>query len=123
AHSVVAAYGGDASNAASNSSALTQQINGAPVATTTTLSSSNNPSNLGSSVVFTATVTGTSPSGTANFTDAGTSIPGCAASAVSGTGNVRNATCATNNLNAGDHSIVATYSGNAVNAPSSSAPL
>ena len=43
--------------------------------TTTTLISSNNPSTLGTSVTFTATVTGTAPTGTVNFKDGGRRSP------------------------------------------------
>src|SRR5207253_6522654 len=46
-------------------------------ATSTTLASSANPSVVGANVTFTATVTGSNPTGTVNFTDGGSSISGC----------------------------------------------
>ena len=118
-HSIVASYSGNASNASSSSSTLAQVINAPP--STTTLSSSVNPSVVGNSVTFTATVVGTSPTGTVNFRDVGTSISGCSARNLSGGGNTRTATCTTSSLAVGTHSIVASYSGN--NAPSSSGAL
>jgi hypothetical protein len=87
--------------------------------TTTTLASSLNPSNVGDPVTFTATVTGTSPTGNVSFTDGGSSIAGCAAVALSG----GSAQCATSALSQGTHSIVASYGGDASNAASASAPL
>ncbi len=104
--------------------ALTVQVattTGSP--TTTTLASSLNPSNPGSGVTFTATVTGLAPTGTVSFTDGGASIAGCALATVSGSGNVRTAACFTSSLTAGTHNIVATYSGDAGNAPSVSSAL
>jgi hypothetical protein len=120
-HTIVARYGGNATNAQSNSAALAQVVNGPT--TTTTVSTSSNQSVVGNSVTFTATVVGTSPSGTVNFRDVGVSIGGCSARSLSGGGNTRTATCTTNKLAIGTHSIVATYSGNATNGSSSSATL
>ena len=120
-HSITAAYGGDASNGASTSSAITQTVNKAP--TTTALTSSVNPSVFGASVTFTATVTGSNPTGTVNFKDASTSLSGCSAVAVSGSGNSRIAKCTTSALTAGTHSIVASYGGDGSNAASSSVAL
>ena len=90
---------------------------------TTTLATSGTPSLVGSSVTFTATVAGTAPTGSVNFKDGATSISGCSASAVSGSGNSRTATCTTSSLALGTHSIVATYSGDGANGGSSSAAL
>ena len=120
-HSITAAYSGDASNSASTSSALTQTVNKA--ATSTSLASSANPSTVGNSVTFTASVTGINPAGSVNFTDGGTSISGCSAVSLSGSGNARTAQCATSGLAAGTHSIVAQYSGDGSNLTSSSATL
>src|SRR5207249_2756539 len=107
-----------------SASALTVNITtSGGAATTTTLTSSANPSTVGSNVTFTATVTGTNPTGSVNFKDGGTSIAGCSAVALAGSGNSRTAACTTNTLTAGVHSIVATYSGDAANATSSSTAL
>ncbi len=78
-----------------------------------------NPSAVGSSVTFTATITGSTPTGTVGFTDNGSAIAGCTAQAVS----AGKATCATAALTAGSHSIVATYSGDANNSGSTSPAL
>ncbi|MEJ7667862.1 MAG: S8 family serine peptidase [Casimicrobiaceae bacterium] len=103
--------------------AVLAAANAAARPTTTTLTSSANPATSGASVAFTATVTGTAPSGTVNFADGGASIAGCDAVALTGTGNTRTAGCSTNALPVGSHSIVANYSGDAANAASASTPL
>jgi hypothetical protein len=95
----------------------------APTASTTALASSLNPATVGASVAFTATVTGTAPTGSVNFKDGGSSIAGCAAVTLSGAGNTRTAACTASALGAGTHSIVAAYGGDASNAASSSTPL
>ena len=90
-------------------------------ATTTTLTSAANPAAAGASVAFTATVAGPSgaPTGTVKFADAGTVIGGCnAVPLAAGT-----AECSTSSLASGNHGIVATYGGDAVNAPSNSTTL
>ena len=122
-HSMTAAYGGDAGNVASTSSVFSQVVNAVAVATSTTLATSLTPSIVGGSVTFTATVTGSAPTGTVNFADGGTSIAGCAAVALAGSGNARTATCATAALVAGTHAITAVYSGDAGNLASTSAAL
>ncbi len=100
-----------------------QRVSPVTPTTTTMLTSSPNPSLVGATVTFTATVTGTNPSGSVNFTDGGASIATCAAVMLSGAGNIRTAACSTNSLSAGVHSIVANYSGDPGNAASASAPL
>jgi Bacterial Ig-like domain (group 3) len=120
-HNIVAAFAGDAGNTASSSAPLSQVVNPAP--STTTVSSSANPTTVGTSVTFTASVTGNAPTGTVKFTDGGTTIGSCSTAALTGSGNPRTATCTTSALSAGIHSVVATYAGNAGNAPSSSAPM
>jgi len=120
-HSIVASYGGDTGNAASTSGALSQVINGA--AGTTTLASSANPATTGANVTFTATVTGSAPTGTVNFTAGGTPLSGCGTVAVAGLGNSRTAACSTRALAAGNHNIVASYGGDGGNVASASAPL
>ena len=46
-------------------------------------------------MTFTATVTGTSPTGSVAFTDGASSIAGCSSVTLVGTGNARTATCTT----------------------------
>ncbi|NDP41169.1 MAG: PKD domain-containing protein [Aromatoleum sp.] len=87
--------------------------------TSTVLGSSQNPSTVGTSVTFTATVTGGSPTGTMGFTDNGTTIGGCATVALAGAA----AQCPTAALTVGNHNIVATYSGDAGDAGSVSPTL
>ena len=105
---------------------LTIQVSaggGAATTTTTTLASNANPSNSGASVTFTATVTGTAPTGTVAFTDGATSLAGCSAIALTGSGNARTAACSTSALTAGTHSISAAYGGDAGNVASTSSAL
>ena len=73
-------------------SALTVQVV-APggAVSTTTLISALNPSPVGTSVAFTATVAGTAPTGTVTFTSDGATIVGCAAVGLVGAGNSRTA--------------------------------
>ncbi len=91
--------------------------------TTTMLISSLNPSTVGATVTFTASVTGTNPTGNVNFTADGTSISGCGTAALTVSGNTRNAQCSTNALTQATHSIIANYGGDSGNAPSASTPL
>ncbi len=81
----------------------------------TTLTSSANPGSAGVAITFTATVTGNAPTGTVRFDDGGTTLAGCAAVPLAGTGDVRTAACTTSNLAVGSHSIAASYSGDAYN--------
>jgi len=119
---IVATYAGDAGNNGSVSTALVQSVVSL-VATTTALASSENPSVAGSPVTFTATVAGSSPTGTVAFTDGGSPIAGCGAVALAGTGNARTASCAASGLAQGNRAIVATYGGDGANAGSASSPL
>ena len=126
-HNIVATYAGDAGNKVS-SGTLSEVINAgggsAPGATTTTLASSANPAASGASVTFTATVAGTAPTGSINFTDGFLSIANCAAVPLAaGSGNSRTAACTTAALTVGTHSIAAKYSGDAANAVSTSATI
>jgi uncharacterized repeat protein (TIGR03803 family) len=84
--------------------------------TTTTLTSSLNPSTVGQSVTFTATVTGNSPTGTVKFFVGSTSLGFRPLS-------LGVAALSTPRLVAGTHSITAVYSGDANNAPSTSAAV
>ncbi len=119
-HSIVANYSGDATNVPSASAALSQVVK---AASTTTLASSANPSAVGASVTFTASVTGLAPTGNVNFTNGGVSIAGCSAVALAGSGNTRTAACSTSALAAGTRSIVAAYGGDAGNLASTSSTL
>ena len=85
-------------------------------ATTTTLGTSGSPSTGGQAVTFTATVTGAAPTGIVTFYDG---------ASILGTGTVAGgvATLISSTLGAGSHVITATYSGDAANAQSTSAPL
>ena len=119
AHSITAAYSGDASFGASTS-ALTQTVNQA--ATTTAVSSSANPSTAGQSVTFTATVTANppgagTPTGTVTFADGSTTL-GTATLNGSGT-----AAISTSALAPGSHNITASYGGDANFTGSTSAAL
>jgi YD repeat-containing protein len=112
-HSMKAEYGGDANNKKSSSSHVTQFVR---ASTTTTLVSSVNPASPGQSVTFTATVTGSSPTGSVAFYDNGTQI---GTGTLSGTGNTRNAWMTTSTLAAGAlHPITASYAGDTNNANS-----
>jgi hypothetical protein len=119
-------YGFTVSVLSATPGALTVQVSApgaGPAPTATTVASSANPSTSGASVTFTASVSGTAPTGTVLFKDNGATIAGCGAVALAGSTNTRTAACTTTALAAGSHAIVATYSGNAANAPSSSAAL
>lgn len=94
-----------------------------PASTTTAVIGAPNPSLAGASTTFTATVNGAGPTGTVSFTDNGASIFGCSAVALSGSGNTVSAACTTNALLSGSHAILAAYSGDSGNAPSTSASL
>ena len=105
-------------------SALTVTVTaGGVTASTTTLGSSVNPSTFGQSVTFTATVAGSSPTGTVAFTESGTALAGCSSVALTGSGNSRTAVCTNATLAVGTHSIVAAYSGDASNSTSTSTAL
>ena len=77
----------------------------------------------GQLVTYTATVTGTSPTGTVNFMDGGVTFGGCGAVALTGpVGNVRTAQCTTSSLAVGPHNLTAAYSGDGGNQASTSSP-
>jgi hypothetical protein len=117
AHSITAIYGGDANFTGSTSPILTETIGKA--ASSTAVGSSNNPSNIGTAVTFTATVTSPvtgTPTGTVTFQD-GASVLG------TGTLSGGTATFTTSGLTGGTHSITAVYSGDANFAGGTSPPL
>ncbi len=94
------------------------QATGSGFPTTTSLSSAPNPSTYLQAVTITATVTSGAgvgnPSGSVNFTDNGTAIPGCTGVALMAQGNNASvAICRTSSLAVGAHSdIVGAYPGN-----------
>jgi len=112
-HDISAAYSGDVNNLASTSAALVQAVVVDQVVTLTTLVSSRNPATFGSTVTFTATVSGgNNPSGMVTFKN------GAATLGISPlSGGV--ATLSLANLGVGVHYIGAAYSGDAGNAASS----
>jgi IPT/TIG domain/Bacterial Ig-like domain (group 3) len=78
--------------------------------TTTSLTSSANPSIVGASVTYTATVSPVPNGGTVSFSDNASPMPGCQALPVNTSTGV--ATCTVTYTSVGSHSIIATYSGN-----------
>jgi hypothetical protein len=106
---IVASFAGDSTNLLSQNSGnlVVSQSN-----STTTLTSSANPSAIGASVTFTATVAAVSPgsgtpTGSVTFMADGTTITGSPVTLNSSGG----ATITTSTLTAGSHSITAVYSG------------
>ncbi|HSU44995.1 MAG TPA: Ig-like domain-containing protein [Casimicrobiaceae bacterium] len=87
-------------------------------ATSTSLASSLNPSTLGQSVTFTATVTGASPTGTVQFKNGAANLGGPVTLNGSGI-----AALATSALTQGSHAITAVYGGDVNNASSTSPVL
>ena len=110
---ITATYSGDTNNSGSVGS-TPQTVSKAPTTTTVSLSSGVNPSGYGSSVSFTATVTGKSPTGTVTWS----ANTGCPTATLSGAGT---ASCTTSSLPAGTtpNTITATYQGDGNNAGSS----
>jgi YD repeat-containing protein len=84
--------------------------------TTTALASSINPSFVGQPVTFTATVTGSAPTGSVTFRDGLVPITDCGAVPLAS----GQAACLTSALLVGSHSITAIYSGDAGHAASTS---
>jgi hypothetical protein len=113
-HAITALYSGDSSHNGSTSSALSQTVNNA--GTTTTLTSNPNPSRSGRAVIFTATVSSPTATGTVQFFD-GSALLGTV-SLSSG-----NASLSSSALSGGRHSITAVYSGDTNFAGSTSAVL
>ena len=120
-HSIVAVYGGDGNDQASQSLALTETVQ--QIATTTTVAASANPVSAGSTLQLTAHVTpgagssGGAVGGTVTFSE-GSNTLGAVAVDASG-----NASLSVNTLSVATHAIVATYSGSTNYAGSSSAAL
>jgi CSLREA domain-containing protein len=121
AHTISAAYSGDATFATSSGSLPTQTVDAASLLpTTTAVSSSLNPSTVGQAVTFTAIVAATgsqsTPTGTVTFTIDGQAQTPVSLSVVGG---ADEAQFSTSTLAAGGHTISAAYSGDATFAASS----
>ncbi len=112
-YSIYAAYYGDNNFAPWASSTLTETVK---AASSVTLTSDSNPSILGTTVNFTATVTPAQATGTVRFSDGATTL---------GTATVTNgvATLAVPSLATGSHSLQAAYSGDGSYTSSNSAAL
>jgi hypothetical protein len=110
---ITADYAGDIANLASTGTLAGGQVvnpTGAGVAVATSAS----PVTIGASVTFTATVTGTTPTGTVSFKDGGTTLTGCGAVALT----AGSAQCVASFVTAGARVITADYSGDGLNSPS-----
>jgi hypothetical protein len=118
-HSITAVYSGGPQRFGSTSPVLTETVN--KTTTTTTLTSSLNPSTLGKSVTFTATIVpqfGGNVGGSVTFKDGGT-VLGTTAVNLS----TNKAVFTTSALSTGNHSITAVYSGGPQRLGSTSAVL
>jgi hypothetical protein len=109
AHSISAVYSGD-SNFATSISTLVQTVNQA--ATTTAVRPSANPLATGEPVIYTATITVSSPgsgspSGTVTFNDGGNAISACTAEALTSS----TLMCGVTYASVGSHTVTAVYSG------------
>jgi hypothetical protein len=117
-HTITAAYQGSSSYVSSNSPAIVQTVN--QTQTSTALSAAPSPGIAGVSVAITATVKviagAATITGTVSFTDGAVSL-GSAMLGASGTATINPI------LSAGQHSIVATYAGDANDSGSVSVPL
>jgi hypothetical protein len=116
-HTITAVYSGDATHTGSTSNAVTVVV--VQDVTTVSLTSSANPATVGQSLKLTAIVDDAyaSPAGTVTFLDGG-AVLGAAAVNSSGV-----ATLSISSLSPGDHSVTASYSGNANTVASVSSPL
>lgn len=115
-HSITATYAGDADDAGSTSTPITQVIGAIPTVTALGVSTTTgaNPQ-----VILVATVlgaTGPTPTGTVTFSNGATAI-GTATLNSSGVATL------TPNLASGTYSVVATYSGDTLHSPSTSQPV
>ena len=107
-----------ASNALNSPGVLTLSGQSTALAPTkVSLSSDTNPSSLNAPVTFTATVTGSSPSGTVQFLD-GANVIGTATLNTNGVG-----TFSISTLSLGSHNITASYGGDVANSPGTSSVL
>jgi len=91
------------------------------LATTTTLASSADPSVVGQTVTYTATVSPIPDGGTVSFADGGAAISGCGSQPVNAS--TGQASCQVTYSSVESHTITASYTGNATYTFSSSSPL
>lgn len=110
-HSITAVYSGDGTYLGSTSAVLTQTVN--KVATSVVLVLSQTPAPYGQSIALSAAVTPNSATGTVQFLDGATLLG--TAPVTGGTATMSIAT-----LSVGPHVITAVYSGDAMNATSTS---
>ncbi len=103
---IVASSAGNSNYAAATS--VSQSFSITAAVTTTTLSASSTSINYGTSITFTATVSGVAPTGTITFKDGATTLGAVALSG--GT-----ASFSTSGLSSGAHSITASYGGDSSN--------
>jgi len=114
AYSIIATYSGDTFDTPATSAAITPQV--ALNTATTTFTASANPAPAASPVTLIATVTPASTTGTVTFLDGVTTIGTVLLSG-------GKASLTTSTLSAALHALRATYSGDTVNASSTSATL
>jgi len=114
-HAITALYGGSSGNAPSTSAPLSQAVAETRAATTLTLTSSGTPSAYGAAVTFTATVAGSSPTGSVTFYN-GTAVLGSA-----NLNGSAQAALTTTGLAVGWRAITAGYVGDSNNAQGASA--
>jgi hypothetical protein len=112
---IVATYAGNGSFLASAAS-QTLIVAGPP---STTLSTSGSPMLVGTPFTLTATVTGTTPTGTVSFRNELVPLPSCTAVPLTGAGNTKTAQCTVTSLGVGSYALTADYSGDGTNTPSS----
>ncbi len=117
-HSIVATYSGDSGHFGSKSTdTASPWIQHVQEATGTVLQSNQNPSAVGQSVTFTATVSGGggsgAPGGTVQFMDGATALGAAVTLTASGSNGVAQYTTST--LANGPHTITAVYSGDPAN--------
>lgn len=108
-HSITARYAGDSANSASDSTAV--GVTWAKRSTTTALVASSASPPVGATVTFTATVSGSNPTGSVTFADGGNTLATVAVS-----GGV--ASYASPALSSGAHTITANYLGDSNNSAS-----
>lgn len=113
-YTVTASYSGDSNNGASVSNAITVTI--VVVSSSTTLSASATSANENQQIKLTAKVTGSQPTGSVTFSAGSTTLG--TATVTAGV-----ATVQTSFATAGTYTVSATYSGDAVNAASTSSTL